>query len=128
MAKLTQRQIITALLEGKKIIHKEDSPNGFAQYIHLVGDTLVDTYNQPVSIPINNLIDYELYIETVTFFEALEAMKEGKKAKNLKEGCIVFFDEFEILSYLEDNENFEITKDDLDAKWQILEGDENGIN
>lgn len=118
---MTQEEIIQALLDRKKIKRLNWNEQ---MYVHLQEGKIINQNGDKV-FAFDLDADYEIYIETVSFFEALEAMKEGKKAKNLKEGYVLFFDEFEILSYLEDNDNFAVEKDDLNTKWQILEDSNN---
>lgn len=121
MSKLTQEEIIQALLEGKKIRHDNWDKK---YYVHFINGNLINESGVHI-YQINLNYDWEFYIETVTFFEALEAMKEGKWAKQIGKEYILYFDKYGFLSYLANNANFELTKKDLDAKWQILEGEEN---
>lgn len=116
---MTQKEILTALLEGKKL---HDKNWNFTIYIHLVGENIVNNNNQFCSIA-SIADDCELYIETVTFFEALEAMKEGKRAKKINSDSVIFFNKFGFLSYFQNLHNFEVTIKDMNAKWIILEGD-----
>lgn len=118
MSKLTQKQILQALLEGKKIFDKDWE---FTKYIHLVGDNIVDNNNKVWNIEsISN--DSELYIETVSFFEALEAMKEGKMARPINSNYEVYFNGNNDLTTRKHG-NFCIKKFHFDIQWQILEGD-----
>lgn len=88
MAQLTQKEILTALLEGKKI--RQYSWNeGF--YIHLKDDEIVKQDGDCIyHVDITDGY-WELYIETVSFFEALEDMKNGKRIKQLDDNCFILY-------------------------------------
>jgi hypothetical protein len=121
---MTQKEILTALLEGKKIRQKDWEIN---TYIHLVGDKLLDEDGE-VYPNIWFGYDWEICIKTVTFFEALQAMKEGKICKNMDTNRPVYFNKVGELVFFGSGANYIIDTIDLDCRWQILEGDANGIN
>lgn len=129
MSKLTQREILTALLEGKKIRQKDWNKD---EYIHLVGNEVLDKNNGN-----NNYVfylddDWELYTPTVTLFEALEAMKEGKIVINIDSNQTMLFafcgNMPNVLVSLKNRIPIWIEKSFYTDKWQILEGEDNGIN
>jgi hypothetical protein len=125
MSKLTQREIFQAFLDGKKICDKDWE---YTKYIHLVDDKILDDTGEYCSIIVINMgRNWELYIETVSFFEALEAMKEGKVVKQSKGKFTMKFDEKGFLCH-SNGIKYMVEIKDLDARWQILEGDNDGKN
>ncbi len=123
---MTQEELFLALAEGKKVRQTTWVDN---LYIHFKDGKLI-TESGLFVCRINIESDWELYIETVTFFEALEAIKEGKRAKRIDDIRTIYFKEYEginggnLVSFkTKDIYNIDIS--DLDAKWQILEGEEN---
>lgn len=129
---LSQERIFQALLEGKKIRQPQWVDKN--QYVYFSkGNLCLRDKGNDLSFTQLDLYDnWELCTPTVTFFEALEAMKEGKMAMRedniLNSTCPICFGENDCLVLYKTNSVYTITKKDLISKWQILEGDENGIN
>jgi hypothetical protein len=119
MSKLTQEELFIALAKGRKVRKTTWKPE---HYIYLFNGNIINQDSWVVP-KIDLDANWELYIETVSFFEALEAMKNGKRVKRVGDNAIIFFDEkgFAVTNIA--SCFVSISKNYIDARWQILEGD-----
>lgn len=124
MSKLTQIELIQAVLDGRKVRKKYWES---WVYIYKKGEHIVMSNGGIFDLNFSG--EWELYNQDVTFFEALEAMNQGKMAMRedniLTSTCPICFGEKDCLVLYKTNSVYTITKKDLISKWQILEGEKN---